>query len=81
MPKIRRAQLPPAVLEHLVERADQRQIRIKQIGQLLRWLDSDPVVPAGRWFKRFDDFILCGEGESVKTFLLPGQSPTGEEMP
>ena len=80
MPKIRRARLPEAVLDHLVERASQRQVGVKQIGNLLRWLDANPTVPEGRWFKRFGDFVLCGEGELVKTFLLPGQSVAGEEV-
>ena len=37
-------------------------------------------VPDGKWFKRFPGMILCGEGELVKTFLLPGQTPIGEEI-
>ena len=43
-------------------------------------MDSDPAVPEGRWFKRFDHFIVCGEGTLVKTFLVPGQLPDGEEI-
>jgi hypothetical protein len=80
MPKIRRARLPQGILDHLVQRADRRQIRVKQIGDLLRWLDTDPTVPEGKWFKRFEDFFVCGEGEFVKTFLLPGNSVAGEEV-
>jgi len=80
MPKVRRTRLPKALLNHLVERANQRQIGVKQIGNLLRWLDANHTVPEGKWFKRFGDFVLCGEGELVKTFLLPGQSPIGEEV-
>jgi hypothetical protein len=80
MPKIRRAHLPQAVLDHLVERADQRKIGIRQIGDLLRWLDANPTVPEGKWFKRFGDLVLCGDGELVKTFLLPSQSVVGKEV-
>jgi hypothetical protein len=47
---------------------------------LYHWLATDPEVPAGRWFKRFTSFTLCGEGELVKTFLLPSQAPDGEEV-
>jgi hypothetical protein len=34
----------------------------------------------GRWFKRFPGMTVCGEGELVKTFLLPHQAATGEEV-
>jgi hypothetical protein len=37
-------------------------------------------VPEGKWFKRFADFTICGEGEFVKTVLLPGQLPEGQAM-
>jgi hypothetical protein len=48
--------------------------------QLSVWLASDPDVPQGKWFKRFEGFTVCGEGELVKTFLLSGQLPEGEEL-
>ena len=44
------------------------------------WCDTDPEVPAGEWFKRFPGMIVCGEGEWVKTFLVPGQAPHGQEV-
>jgi hypothetical protein len=47
---------------------------------LNNWLESDPDVPAGQWFKRFNGFILCGDGEFPKTFLLPNQHPFGPEV-
>jgi hypothetical protein len=47
----------------------------------MRWLDTEPIVPDGKWYKRFPQFTVCGEGELVKTFLLPGQVPNGVEMP
>ena len=50
------------------------------MGLLAQWLDTDPEVPAGRWFKRFSGMIVCGDGELVTTFLRLGQVPTGEEM-
>ena len=30
--------------------------------------------------KRFSGMIVCGEGELVKTFLLPDQNPKGEPI-
>jgi len=47
---------------------------------LAAWLDTQPDVPAGRWFKQFPAMIVCGEGELVKTFLVTGQIPEGEEV-
>ena len=32
-------------------------------------------------FKRFAGLIVCGEGELVKTFLVPGQIPIGQGVP
>jgi hypothetical protein len=39
-----------------------------------------PKSPKGKWFKRFPGLIACGEGELVKTSLIPGQVPHGEEV-
>jgi len=39
-------------------------------------LDGEPLVPEGLWYKRFSGMTVCGEGELIKTFLLPGQAPT-----
>jgi len=80
MPKIRREGLPKGVLRHLLKRVRDRSISEEQLERLARWLDSEPIVPAGKWFKRFSDFTICGEGELIKTFLLPGQLPEGAEV-
>jgi len=44
------------------------------------WLDTNPIVPSGRWFKRFPAMTVCGEGELVKTVLSKDQSPCGEDV-
>ena len=80
MPRIRRHQLPRALFDHLVVRVQEREIGSDQLIMLARWLNSEPEVPTGRWFKRFPGMIACGEGELVKTFLRIGQIPTGEEV-
>lgn len=80
MPKVRRHNLPQLLLLHLLTRMRQRNISHEQTILLARWLDTEPDVPEGRWFKRFSGFIVCGEGEFVKTFLLPGQVPDGREI-
>ena len=76
MPRIRRKRIPGALMAHLVKRIRERQISTSQLGLLARWLDSDPEVPESRWFKRFPEMTVCGEGELVKAVLTAGQSPT-----
>jgi hypothetical protein len=80
MPKIRRRGVPRALLEHLWLRIDERQISIVQLELFARWLDTEQDVPAGKWFKRFPEMIVCGEGEFVTTFLRIGQVAEGEEV-
>ncbi len=80
MPKIRRKNLLPQLLNHLLDRIKARQISPHQLGALADWLDTEPEVPNGKWFKRFSAMSVCGEGELVKTFLTSGQVPTGEEI-
>ena len=81
MPRIRRKDLPPALFRHLLDRIQQRQIEARQLELLARWLDTEPEVPEGPWYKRFSRMTLCGGGDLVKTFLLPGQSPRGTRVP
>ena len=81
MPKIRRRNLPPALLNHLLDRIKRREISSDQLGALADWLDTEPEVPDGKWFKRFSGMTVCGEGELVKTFLTSGQAPMGTEIP
>ncbi len=80
MPKILRRNLPRQLFAHLLERVQQRQIPGKELALLVEWLDQQPEVPQGKWFKRFPGMTVCGEGELVKTFLVPGQAPLGEEV-
>ena len=80
MPKIRRSRLPATLIQHLSERVDQRNITTASLRLLLLWLNTNPEVPDGPWFKRFPDFTLCGHGELVSTFLTDGQVPFGTEV-
>jgi len=80
MPRIRRHHFPPALLRHLLDRVQQRRLPVTQLELLARWLDTEPEVPEGEWFKRFSGMTVCGEGELIKTFLLPGQSPKGQRV-
>ena len=80
MPRIRRHGVPRALLEHLWLRVDQREISLAQLELFATWLESEPEVPQGRWFKRFPEMTVCGEGELVKTFLRLGQIAEGAEI-
>ena len=81
MPRVRRQNIPPALFQHLLDRAQGRKIPASLLQVLAKWLDSEPVVPEGQWYKKFTGMIVCGEGELIKTFLLPGQAPKGKPLP
>jgi hypothetical protein len=80
MPRIRRHNLPPALFQHLLNRIQNRKIPASQLELLARWLDTEPDVPEGEWYKRFSGMVVCGEGELIKTFLLPGQLARGKRV-
>jgi hypothetical protein len=63
----------------LLDRIREREIAASEVEALARWLDTDPEVPKGEWYKRFPGMTVCGEGELVKTFLKPKQTPVGVE--
>jgi hypothetical protein len=80
VPKVRRQNIPPALFQHLLDRIQSRKIPASQLALLAQWLDTEPEVPEGHWFKRLPGMTVCGEGELVKTFLLPGQHPKGQRL-
>ncbi len=80
MPRIRRTHLPRLLYAHLLERVKSRNISADQLGLFADWLDTQPEVPEGKWFKKFPGLTVCGEGELIKTFLQPGQVATGKEI-
>jgi len=80
MPKVRRENLPRALFHHLAGRVREREISTDQLELLFEWLENEPEVPESRWFKRFPEIIVCGEGELIKTFLRSTQTAIGEEV-
>lgn len=81
MPKIATwSQMPVAVREHLIERMRERKVGLEDLNRLRIWLESEPEVPEGLWYKDFGSFKLCGEGRYPKTFLLAGQVATGLKL-
>ncbi len=80
MPKIQRSEVPEELLRHLFRRRAERGITTEDLVQFAAWLDRNPTVPDGKWYKRFQGFTLCGEGTLVKTFLKPTQIAVGTEV-
>ena len=81
MPRIEKwANLPPAVRRHLLERMRDRVIGIPDLNRLRLWIDTNPEVPEGDWYKDFGSFKICGNGSLPKTFLLRGQAAKGKAV-
>jgi hypothetical protein len=82
VPKVRRQNVPPALFQHLLDRVQSRNPHpASQLELLAKWLDHEPEVPQGQWYKRFSGMTVCGEGELIKTFLLAAQTPKGQRVP
>lgn len=80
MPKVQRKDIPRPLFAHLLQRIQERSIDAKALEALAAWLDTQPEVAEGEWFKRFDSMVVCGEGPLIKTFLIPSQVPFGKEL-
>jgi hypothetical protein len=80
MPKIRREGLPRALFRHLTDRLYNRELSNRDLEAFSEWLEGEPEVPDGAWFKHFGGMIVCGDGELVKTFLRSGQAAFGKEL-
>ncbi len=81
MPKIAPwNKLPAAVRQHLIARMHDRAITVSDLDRLRRWIESNPEVPDGDWYKDFGSFKICGEGQYPKTFLLRGQAAKGKHI-
>ena len=78
MPKVARwDQFPAAVCQHLIDRMRDRSITVSDLNLLRIWMETQPEVPEGDWYKDFGSFKICGQGELPKTFLLKGQAAKG----
>ena len=79
MPKIKKP--PPAgILDHLIQRYREGRVSSADFLELKHWLESDPDVPKGKWYKRFNTGTLAGKGEMPSTFLAPGMAAECEEV-
>ena len=81
MPKIETwNRFPPDVRQHLIDRMRDRSSSIADLNQLRVWIESNPDVPEGEWYRDFGSFKICGQGRYPKTFLLRGQLAKGEGL-
>jgi hypothetical protein len=81
MPKIQTwSNLPPGARQDLADRMRDRAIGIADLNRLRLWIDSDPEVPEGNWYKDFGSFKICGNGSLPKTFLLRDQAASGKAL-
>jgi hypothetical protein len=72
--------LPPGVRQHLIDRMRERAISVADLNHLRLWIDSNPEVPEGDWYKDFGSFKICGNGSLPKTFLRRGQAAKGKAV-
>lgn len=72
--------MPAPLFQHLLDRIQAPRIDARQLELLAAWLDSEPEVPKGPWHKRCSGMTVCGDGELIKTFLLPDQSGAGKRL-
>jgi hypothetical protein len=85
MPRIEHWEnLPTNVRQHLIDRMRDRAISLADLNQLRLWIDlwieSQPEVPEGDWYKDCGSFKICGHGSYPKTFLLRGLAAKGEAL-
>ncbi len=67
-------------MDHLLKRFRDGRISVEDLSELKHWLESEPEVPVGMWYKQFTKFTLAGEGEFPKTFLSAGMCPRNDEV-
>ena len=73
-------EFPRHVREHVHERLRDRRITFSDLDKLRLWVESEPEVPAGDWFKDFGSFKICGTGPDPSTFLTTEQKAWGQEI-
>ena len=81
MPKIGNwSNLPAEIRQQLMDRMHDRSIDIANLNQLRIWIEAEPDVPDGDWYKDFGSFKVWGSCQLPKTFLLRGQVAKGEAL-
>lgn len=71
---------PVGIKQHLERRLLDRKITLDDLNKLRVWVDSDPNLPPGHWFRDFGSFKIVGEGPNPLSFLNSDQIAFGEEI-
>ena len=75
MPRIETwGNLPLGVRHHLIDRMRDRAISIADLNELRHWIDSNPEVPEGEWYRDFGSFKIEGNPSRERPFrrIQPG---------
>lgn len=72
--------LPYEIRRHLQERLVCRKITLNDLDKLRIWIESQPDVPTGLWFKNFGSFKIGGRDQYPLTFLTDEQAAYGAEV-
>jgi hypothetical protein len=54
-----------------------RAISIADLNHLRLWIDSNPEVPEGDWYKDFGSFKICGQPLAAENVSAAGSSRQG----
>lgn len=73
-------EFPRGVQIHLLERLRDRNITPDDLDKIRVWIESQPDVPEGDWYKDFGSFKLCGTGPNPTTFLGEHQTAWGHKI-
>lgn len=76
MPKIERwDKLPENVRQHLIDRMRDRSIQLADLNLLRVWIESQPEVPEGDWYKDFGSFKICGRARIPRRSCSQAKPP------
>ena len=76
MAKIRFADLPRQLWQHILDRVAERAISLEDLELLRTWVTLN-FTRRAIGHKDFGSFILCGTGEYPKSVLKRGMKPFG----
>ena len=63
-------EFPSAVRAHLVERMARREISIQDLNLLRLWIETNPLVPEGDWYKRLLDIQNLRNGKISENIFV-----------
>jgi hypothetical protein len=70
LPHIRFSDQPRGLWEHLLERVQEREISLADLGRLQQWVKSNPNAPDGTWYK-FEKGVVAAKSAEKRTNAGP----------